>query len=299
MNLQTLSFEDKALFDKYLSLAKHDLRYYAFSNIFLWKSMYEVRWQIFNNCLCVFFKDEHACFMYLPPLGNKVMLEVIDKCFNIMNENNNQNCLSQIENVEADRAEFFSKLNFEVKKKDPDYVYLRHELVSLQGDRYKAKRATCNYFRKNFKSLYQPYTEVDEEECVFLCEAWIGCRIQQHQDGLYQAMLFDNLKIFKYALKHLKVLDLIGRVLRVDGRIVGYTFGYEVSKDMFCVMFEVCDRDFKGASQFIFREFCAEFDSYKYINTMDDSGLENLKIVKNLYHPYRMIDNLVVSQDVE
>ena len=54
---------------------------------------------------------------------------------------------------------------------------------------------------------------------------------------------------------------------------------------MFCVLLEVCDLKFKGISEYIFREFCRGLTDYKYINTMDDSGLENLRISKLSYHP--------------
>ena len=64
-----------------------------------------------------------------------------------------------------------------------------------------------------------------------------------------------------------------------------YTFGFEITKDMFCVLLEVCDLKFKGISEFIFREFSREMNQYKYINAMDDSGLENLRISKLSYHP--------------
>ena len=62
------------------------------------------------------------------------------------------------------------------------------------------------------------------------------------------------------------------------------------------VLFEVADLKLKGISQYIFRELAKEMN-YKYINIMDDSGLDNLKRVKLSYRPYRMIENFVVSRE--
>ena len=56
------------------------------------------------------------------------------------------------------------------------------------------------------------------------------------------------------------------------------------------MLFEITDLSTKGLAQFIYREFCKELmDTYRWINAMDDSGLENLKRVKNAYHPTRLI----------
>jgi len=64
------------------------------------------------------------------------------------------------------------------------------------------------------------------------------------------------------------------------------------------MMFEVVDYKFKGLSQFIFREFACEMDEYKYINTMDDSGLINLTKVKKSYKPCELISNFIITRAV-
>ena len=66
--------------------------------------------------------------------------------------------------------------------------------------------------------------------------------------------------------------------------------GYPLNLDTFCLLFEITDLNIKGLSQFIYREFCKELTNrYKWMNAMDDSGLENLKRVKQSYHPKQLI----------
>jgi hypothetical protein len=63
---------------------------------------------------------------------------------------------------------------------------------------------------------------------------------------------------------------------------------YEINKDTFCILYEITDLSVKGLAQFIFKEFATELTGYKYINIMDDSGLENLKKVKLSYQPEKL-----------
>ena len=298
MKLKILSMEDKVLFNDYLSNSVHDLSYYSFSNIFIWKSMYEIHWQIINDCLCTFFDDGYARFMYLPPLGGVIHKNLIEQCFLIMNEKNSTPELSRIENVSAKMINFFRAPCFKINKKDSDYVHLREDLSQLKGNRYKSKRTSCNHFANSYDSLYRPYEDRDEGKCMLLCDQWAKFRASCSEDYLYQAMLEDSVKIFKFALKNFANLDLWARVIEVGNNIVGYTFGYKLSADTFCVNFEVCDNKYKGAAQFIFRKICQELKSYKYINTMDDSGLENLKTVKNSYHPCQLVNNYTITREL-
>jgi len=43
--------------------------------------------------------------------------------------------------------------------------------------------------------------------------------------------------------------------------------------------------------------FCRDLEPCKYINLMDDSGLENLKKVKLSYHPLKIIPAYIARKD--
>ena len=115
------------------------------------------------------------------------------------------------------------------------------------------------------------------------------------------AMLEDSRSAHRIAIAHAEALGLLGRVVRIDEEIRGYTFGYPLNADIFCVLFEITDLEIKGLAQFIYREFCKELvGTYRWINAMDDSGLENLKRVKRSYHPVELLPsyNIVIKQDL-
>jgi hypothetical protein len=113
-------------------------------------------------------------------------------------------------------------------------------------------------------------------------------------EPLYQGMLEDGLRCLKIFLADYSCLSPVGRVVKIGKEIKAFSFGFELSRDTFCVLYEVTDLSLKGLAQFIFRSFCAELKEYKYINIMDDSGLEGLKKIKLSYRPVRLIPAYIV-----
>ena len=109
-------------------------------------------------------------------------------------------------------------------------------------------------------------------------------------------MLQDSKNCLQEAFDNYAALDLTGSLVRIEGKIKAFTFGYAINPEIFCVLYEVADLAVKGLSQFIFREFAQQLANYKYINIMDDSGLGNLKKVKLSYHPLRLIPAYTVSR---
>ena len=140
--------------------------------------------------------------------------------------------------------------------------------------------------RQNFR----PYCTADTEACFALYEAWHTARAAKCEDAVYCAMLEDARSAHQIAIGHAEALGLLGRIVCIDEEIRGYTFGYPLNADTFCVLFEITDLKIKGLAQFIYREFCKELvDTHRWVNATSDSGLENLKRVKRSYHPIELV----------
>jgi len=295
MQLYSLQLKDKRMFDKFLPKDKDLLSSYAFENIYLWKCMYEVLWTKINDSLCIFFKDNIGCFQILPPLTKNHNIEIISKCFAIMNSFNKGEGISRIENVLEKDLPFYKKLGYETILGGFDYVCKKSDLANLVGNAFKRKRASHNYFVKNYDFEYLPYDAAFEKECIQLFKKWIVERKKKNSDVIFQRLLEDNFEVFNSMLEVFKELDFTGRVVKVDGHIKAFTFGYSLGKDSFVILFEVCDLNFKGIAQYIFRGFSQEL-MYKDINIMDDSGLDSLKRVKLSYRPYKKINNYIARE---
>ena len=81
-------------------------------------------------------------------------------------------------------------------------------------------------------------------------------------------MLEDSGVSFNAALRYSKRIGLSGYVVKASGKIKACSLGYPLNKEIFCILFEVCDLGLRGIAQFIFREFCRRLSGYKYINIM-------------------------------
>ncbi|MFA6217442.1 MAG: phosphatidylglycerol lysyltransferase domain-containing protein [Candidatus Omnitrophota bacterium] len=296
MELKTLAAEDRLIFDEFLALKPHVLSAYAFENIYIWKALFSISWGIINGSLCVFFSDNIGTFMYLPPLAAEIKPAVIDAAFEIMARRNTAPGVSRIENIEESDSVFYRNHGFACSRKFGDYLCLRQDLAALKGNQFKSKRAAVNYFEKHSSASYQPYTAEDKQDCLELYRYWMRSRSLGNQDTVYQGMLGDSLKSLMVLLEEYPLFKMTGRLVMIDSKVKAFTFGFKLSDDTFCVAYEVSDLSVKGLSQFIFRRFSEELKEYRYINIMDDSGLENLKKVKESYHPLRVIPNYIARK---
>ncbi|MCM8789551.1 MAG: phosphatidylglycerol lysyltransferase domain-containing protein [Candidatus Omnitrophica bacterium] len=296
MRLNDLSFKDKTIFDKYLRLSRHDLSTYAFENIYIWKGLFDIKWQIINDSLCVFFKDNIGAFLYLSPLAKELNISILNKVFDILDRLNKNKEVSRIENIEEKNITFYKKQGFEVRPKAGDYLCLRSEVALLKGNRFKSKRASLNFFTKHYNFEYLPFSTEYKDEVLRLHRLWRDERKKKNENRVYQYMLDDSSNTLIIALDNFTQLNLSGRLVKIDSKLKGFTLGYSLNKNTFCILYEITDLSIKGLAQFIFAKFCQDLKDYKYINIMDDSDLENLKRVKLSYHPVKFIPSYIVKR---
>lgn len=296
MKLNSLSLQDKGIFKEYLDLSRHELSVYSFESIYIWKGLFDIRWSIMENSLCVFFTDKIGSFLYLSPLSRQLKGPVIAQAFKILDGLNRNKEVSRIENVEEPCLEVYTREGYACVQKSVDFVCLGRDLAQLRGNAFKSKRASLNQFVKNHAFSYLPYRDEERNACLRLFELWVEQRRSASEDSLYRGMLQDTREALKVLLDDYVHFDCMGRIVRVDGEVKAFTFGFSLNPETFCILYEVTDLTVRGLAQFIFREFCRELSSYRYINIMDDSGLENLKRVKLSYRPARLIPSYIVKR---
>ena len=226
-----------------------------------------------------------------PEIENRNYLNVVNSAYQSMLDASRNPHITRIENVPQELISYFEGNGFRATLKETEYLYETEALVGLRGDRYKQQRHAYNVFVAKYPSAkLRPYTAVDQDDCLSLYDKWRERRSEKSDDPIYNAMLDDSWSAHRIGISHADALGLVGRVVRIDGEIRGYTFGYPLGAGTFCVLFEITDLGTKGLAQFIYREFCKELvGTYRWINAMDDSGLENLKRVKHAYHPIQLM----------
>ncbi|RKU11879.1 hypothetical protein C6502_07245 [Candidatus Poribacteria bacterium] len=267
-----------------------ELSRYAFAPHYVWRNFFDFCWTIIDDQFCLFAHQEGDYFMPILPMGASLNQKVIQQAYRFTLEVNRAKQIARIENVPEGLIPFFHQIGFRAVRKETEYLYETNALVQLKGDRYKSKRAAYNALIRNHPSAQlEPYQPAHLGDCLALYESWQQERGSRFHDDIYQAMLEDSRHSHCTGLMNCEELGLIGRVVFIDGVVKGYTFGYPLNTEIFCILFEVTDLGIKGLAQFLFREFCREQAAYRWINTMDDSGLENLRRVKLSYRPARQL----------
>lgn len=314
LSLTPLTLEDRPRLERSVALTvqggQTPLAAWAFPPHYIWQDLFTYRWAELNGWWCLFAEYIDGMFMPLPPLGPSSWVgsptagslsEVVGTVMAYLHARNAGSSVSRIENVPRELTDSLKQEELTVTRKDADYLYRTQDLVGLKGDRFKSPRAAYNRFLRAHRVRYVPYHMADRDACLALLERWIAQKDDRHApqgqpiDPVARTMLKDAALAHRRALQDYRALGLIGRVVWVDGVIKAYTFGFERSSDVFCILLEVADRTVYGLAQFLFREFCREMQKYPYVNTMDDGGLPSLAKAKRAYHPCRLVENYIAT----
>jgi Fe-S-cluster containining protein len=265
---------------------------------YLWNALLPYWWIELQGAFCLFVQSPSGWFMPLPPLAEGSLEQPFREAFSLMRRWNGPSAVSRVENVPAGLAPMLKELGYRLTPKDPDYVYRADVLVRLAGDGYKSQRALCNRVEREDGIEIEPYDSHDRHDCRLMLDEWRRQKRAQHTDSYAELLLEDSSSAHEVAWSHTTELGLIGSVIRKNGRLRGYTFGYWLDKTTWCVLLEVADRTIPGLAQYLFRETCrtALANGAQRINTLDDAGLVGLRRSKQAYHPLAGSQNFVCSE---
>ncbi|HZD43666.1 MAG TPA: phosphatidylglycerol lysyltransferase domain-containing protein, partial [Methanomicrobiales archaeon] len=174
-----------------------------------------------------------------------------------------------------------------------DYVYSTRDLAELPGRKYLNIRRQVNRFRSRCNYTVDPLTPdiVDEVEEFLLkwCE-WREC--ESHPILAYEkdAILF--------TLEHFENLGVLGRVIRVDGRILSMALFEELNSEMAVVHFEKGLPECEGIYKAINTETAKALKgTYPCINRESDLGEMGLRESKMRYHPHHFVEVYEVKRE--
>lgn len=304
-----LTWADRPLVEQACATVESPLAAFAFAPHLIWRSLFAYSWAEVAGHFCLFAEYGDGLFMPLPPLPLRPapageedqaarFAEAMARAFEFMRLRNGGRAVTRVENVPQEWTERCEALGYRVRPKDPDYLYLAHELAGLKGDRYKSQRAACNRFIRTHRSEIQAYRDEHRDECLALFARWAAQKQAAGADEVAGHLLRDSAAAHREALVHHRELGLVGSVVRVDDAVGAYTLGFGRSPAVFCVLLEVADRAVPGLAAFLFRETCraALERGSRWINSMDDSGLQGLARSKRAYRPVRLVESYVVTE---
>lgn len=174
-----------------------------------------------------------------------------------------------------------------------DYVYRREDLATLAGKKLQPKRNHANRFARLYPDyVFAPMTTADAPDCLALAERWAA----RHSAGGDGASAGGERDAIRYVLSHWDRLGALGGTLRVDGRLVAFTYGGAVNGTTFDVCVEKADTDYDGAYAVINRDFARSLpEQFAFVNREEDLGIEGLRRAKLSYHPHVLLEKCAVT----
>lgn len=282
-----ISLEDKPVLDKYYAYEQSRCCEFTFVNNYLWAPFYEMEYAIIEDML-VFLIQEGSLSIGVPFAKDEVSAGNLKRVILIMKEYFNQkNQPFKMHLVTEEKYALLEELfpgEFQIKyiRDAADYIYETEKMISLAGKKLHGKRNHINRFKENYPDWsYEKLSMSNLQECKEMAEEWRKRNLCDDK-GEKHAEFCITLR----ALSEYQDLGLKGGVLRADGKIVAFTLGEELNKDMFVVHIEKAFGEVQGAYPMINQQFLIhEASQYTYVNREEDMGSEGLRKAKLSYYP--------------
>ncbi|SHJ42512.1 hypothetical protein SAMN02745163_01934 [Clostridium cavendishii DSM 21758] len=279
---------DKNVFDSFLTDYPFFIYDYSFTNLYLWKDLCGIEYNIIYDCLVIKVTNSEIgpCFMApvsKEPLDDLALKKIVTFLASI---NSNPYLFVTIDTNFSERLKkiFKEELHIEADLDNFDYIYNGNKLKTLKGKKLSKKRNHYNKFKTSYnyelKSIDDQLTICD---VLAFSDTWYNKKSNKTKELVYENNAIGNLLINKNALN----LDALA--LYVDNKVVGFTIGEKVSKDMAIIHVEKCDIEYDGSYTFLNKNFIEMFyPDIPYINREEDMGLPGLRKAKLSYYPERL-----------
>lgn len=290
IDFQDLTKQDKPLLDRYFRSRYYENSHFNFTNLFMWRIPYHVRWCEENGVLYMTCEWD-GTLMAMQPFGpEEKMQEATERFLAYFQEIGRPLLFVGMESGYAEFLARYKGASFDIRedRDNFDYVYLAEKLISLSGRKLHSKKNHLNAFRKMYpQAEYLAITEELIPACRVELESWYQMRLADEPDDPFidwerRAILeiFDDYEYF----------GLRGGAIRLDGRIIAFTFGEQLNTDSVVVHVEKADPNIRGAYPAINQGYIANnWSGMTYINREEDMGHEGLRKAKESYKPEKMI----------
>ena len=266
----------------------------TFANSLLWSRHYPVRFAVIEDTL-VFRSTSHGEAFTYPVGAPENVKKALDTIKRYTEEKEIPFVLYHITSEQFQQLEEWYPGRFEItyNRDIADYIYEAEKLATLAGKKLHGKRNHINKFKATHDNWnYETMTEDNLEECFQMALKWRNendCD-ENHDKNAEMCVTLNSLRLFKE-------LELVGGILRVNGEIVAFTLGEELSEDTFVVHIEKAFADIQGAYPMINQQFVEhECMKYKYINREEDTGAEGLRKAKLSYRPAFLQEKGIVKE---
>ena len=285
LSFQPVTLCDKAWVDEIVRAENSPSADFNFGNIYIWDKRYR---QLICRCegrmLTKLRYAGKPFFVF--PIGSGPLRPAVETLREYAAFKGYSFCLRGIteKNRQELEAEYPGCFAYEEDADNADYIYLAEKLSTYAGKALHGKKNHCNRFEAENDWDFVPLTRELIPGCLDMLDLWS----EENAERLDKSISYEHDAVVR-AFAAYERLGLDGGVLRIGGKIVGFTVGEMTCEDTFDVHFEKAEGSINGAYPMVCREFVRmlmkKYPSLVYINREDDMGLEPLRRSKLSYKP--------------
>jgi len=287
---------DREMTDRYLScLCAYKTRSceFAYANLYAWEDAYDTKLCDCGSFFLIMFRISSGTACFMPPVGeNADMKQYLSLVLQTAKQNGeNEVGFSAFSKEEADRlCRIAPEVSFMPDRGNFDYLYEVEPLVTYSGKKLHSKRNHMNKFLSLYDGRYsfERITGKNAAECISFNREW--SKINESYDT---GSLGEEEKCAVTMLENFDAMGLCGGIMRVDGKVCGYTLAEETcpGSDTVVVHIEKALYDIEGVYPAMFSMFLASFGGkYKYVNREDDVNDDGLRKSKLSYNPVQFVE---------
>ena len=299
LELQEITLDKKELFDQYLARKCSQNSEFTFTNLFMWRKSYDMRYVLLHDMLCIMPQHVGGPRSATFPIGfkredgtNGDIVPVIEELLQYFEETG-QTPLIRLyddETVQMLINAFPGKFLITEDVNYFDYIYRVEDLINLSGKKYHAKKNHVNKFKSKYNWEYQRLTSANRDECLRLFDTWCENKLEEVAgiEEEYGAVheLFDNWDR----------LSVTGGCIRVDGEMAAFSVGEPLCGKMAVIHLEHANTEYEGSFAIMNQQFLEnEWSGYELVNREEDMGLEGMRRAKESYRPVYKLKKYVAT----
>lgn len=264
---------------------------YSIGGILMWTDYFKYEIAFLNSTLFIKGYDKESdLFLYYSPLGimdKNEALTLIEK--DAAYNGNKAVLISDIETKFDNQVINISETH-EYCDKWMEYLYDIEKFLHFSGKKMEKKRNHLNYFLKHYPDYrIEAITTGNTAELIDFTKRFEKTHIDS---DLFNYESRQTLEV----LKQYDSFPFEGLLIRINGNVVGYSFGEKIG-DTFFVHVEKGDISFQGVYQMLASSLAQyvndKHPEVKYLNREEDMGNEALRKSKESYHPSLLINKRI------
>ncbi|PYG85889.1 hypothetical protein LY28_03043 [Ruminiclostridium sufflavum DSM 19573] len=294
LKLSEISINDKGLFDEYFKRTDLQTSEMSFTNFYIWRDYYKIKFSLINDFLCIIASVEDNPFCFFPVGDYSNTEDLKNAIFAIRDYFYNRNKDFMICRVSEMQISVLEDLGIrfiaEEDRNNFDYIYSVQKLSTLSGKKLDGKRNHINKFKKLHTFKYEEISDENISSCIDILEKWSVQRNYKEEESLI-AERKANLDL----LDNYNFLRVKGALIKVDGKPEAFTVGEKLNSNTVVIHAEKANAEINGLYPLVNQQFLANhWKGIEYVNREQDLGIEGLRKAKLSYNPITILEKFTV-----